>query len=227
MAKDSSPRKSNTFKSFCAAILLRGIMRLLGATYRVKFIEGEGRVQELLDREDPVILCAWHNRMFYMGIFVESALSRKGFNLTQMVSQSRDGEIGYRVGKWAKIHVIRGSSNRGGSKALRSLFRVIQKEKSSIVILPDGSQGPVYKAKAGAIVLAQLSRAPIYLFSYSADRAWRAKSWDQLIVPKPFAKITVRIPEPIKVPRELNKEQLEEQRQRLEDELNRMRESES
>jgi len=97
---------------------------------------------------------------------------------------------------------------------------VIRKDKSSIVIMPDGSQGPIYQAKAGAVVLAQLSGAPIYLFSYSADRAWRTTSWDRLIVPKPFARITIRIPEPLFIPRELNKEQLEEQRKRLEDSLN-------
>lgn len=223
MAKESAPRKAHPFKSFCSAFLLRCLMRLIGASCRMRIAEGEERVRELLERTDPVILCAWHNQMFYMGHFMESHLTRKGFDMTQMVSLSRDGEIGYRLGKWAGIRVVRGSSNRGGSKALRQLFRVIQKDKSSIVIMPDGSQGPVYKAKAGAVVLAQLSGAPIYLFSYTVDRAWRVKSWDRLIIPKPFAKVTVRMPEPIIVPRELGKEQLEAQRQRLEDSLNQLR----
>ena len=223
MAKQSSRRKANPFKSFCAALLLRMIVRLIGATCRVRFADGEERIQELLDRTDPVILCAWHNQSFFMGYFVENALTRKGFRLTQMVSLSRDGDIGYRMGNWAKIHVVRGSSNRGGSRALRQLFRVLQKENSSIVILPDGSQGPRYQAKAGAIVLAQLSRAPIYLISYTASRAWRVRTWDRLIIPKPFARITIRVPEPLTIPRELNKEQLEEQRKRLEDRLNELR----
>jgi len=142
----------------------------------VRFEEGQERIADLLAREEPVILCAWHNRIFFLGGFLESQLTRKGFKLTQMVSLSRDGDIGYRLGKWAKLNVVRGSSNRGGSKALRGLFRVIHKEKSSIIILPDGSQGPVYEAKAGAIVLAQLSGAPIYLFTLETDRCWRIKS---------------------------------------------------
>jgi lysophospholipid acyltransferase (LPLAT)-like uncharacterized protein len=117
----------------------------------VRFEEGQERIADLLAREEPVILCAWHNRIFFLGGFLESQLTRKGFKLTQMVSLSRDGDIGYRLGKWAKLNVVRGSSNRGGSKALRGLFRVIHKEKSSIIILPDGSQGPVYEAKAGPL----------------------------------------------------------------------------
>ena len=211
-------------KAYCVAVLLRSITLLLASTYRIRFSEGEDRIKELLERTDPVILCAWHNRVFFLSRFVEKRLTRKGFRLTQMVSLSKDGNLGFLLGKWAKLRVVRGSSNRGGSKALRGLFREIQKERSSILILPDGSQGPIYKAKAGTIVLAQLSGAPICLFSCTTDRAWRVKSWDKLIVPKPFAKITIRIPELYHIPRDLNKEQLEEQRLKLEGSLNALRE---
>ncbi|MCB1121215.1 MAG: lysophospholipid acyltransferase family protein [Verrucomicrobiae bacterium] len=200
-------------------------MRLLNLTYRLEFAEGKERANNLVQSGNPVILCAWHNRMFCMAGFVEDRLTRKGFKLTQMVSLSRDGNLGYVLGKWAKLRIVRGSSNRGGSKALRGLFRELQKENSSIVIMPDGSQGPVYEAKAGAVVLAQLSGAPLCLFSCEASRAWRVKSWDRLIIPKPFARLTVRIPEFIHVPRELNKDQLEAERQQLEDALNALRES--
>lgn len=212
--------KRSPFKAICAAIVLRFLMRLMAFTYRVTITSGERRIQELLDRKEPVILCAWHNRIFYMGTLLESRLTRRGFKLSQVVSLSKDGDIGYYMGRWAKINVIRGSSNRGGSRALRGMFRELQKEKSSIVILPDGSQGPIYKAKAGAIVLAQLSGAPIYMFSYSVDRCWRLKSWDRLIIPKPFSKISVQFSEPMHVPRELSKDQLEEQRVILETSLN-------
>lgn len=209
-----------SWKAYLAAFLIRGITKLLGLTYRVSFEEGEDRYRGLLDASDPVIVCAWHNRVFFLSHYLERTLTRKGFDLTQMVSLSKDGNIGYLLGKWAKVKVVRGSSNRGGSKGLRNLFRCIQKDRSSILLLPDGSQGPVYKAKAGTIVLAQLSRAPLFLFSFSVDRAWRVKSWDRLIIPKPFAKITIRVPEPMSVPRELSKEQLEEQRLILENRLN-------
>ena len=195
-------------------------MRLLAVSYRVKITSGEETIQELLDRDSPVIFCAWHNRIFFFGSFAETRLTRRGFKLTQMVSLSRDGDIGYYLGKWSKIHVVRGSSNRGGSRALRGLFRELHKRGSSIVILPDGSQGPIYKAKPGAIVLAQLSGAPIYLFSFEVDRCWRVRSWDRLIIPKPFARISVKLSEPLHVPRELSKEQLEEERVKLEHLLN-------
>ncbi|QXD25980.1 lysophospholipid acyltransferase family protein [Opitutia bacterium ISCC 51] len=220
MADKAPQKKGNPLKAICTAFLLRCIIRLMALTYRVQIASGEGKVQELLDCDSPVILCAWHNRIFYMGSFLEKRLTRRGFRLTQMVSLSKDGDVGYYLGKWANIKVVRGSSNRGGSRALRGMFRVLKKEKFSIVILPDGSQGPRYEAKPGAIVLAQLSGAPIYLFSFSVDRCWRVKSWDRLIIPKPFSKISVKFSEPIHVPRELSKVQLEEQRVILETALN-------
>ncbi len=220
MPSESPATSTIPLKAYVIASLIRVITTVLALTYRVKVVEGEGRVRELLDRKDPVILCAWHNRIFFMSRFVEKYLTRKGFKLTQMVSLSRDGNVGYLLGKWAKLRVVRGSSNRGCSKALRGLCREIQKEQSSIVILPDGSQGPVYEAKAGAIVLAQLSGAPLCLFSYKADRVWRVKSWDKLIVPKPFSKISIRFAKLYTIPRELNKAELEFERRRLEDKLN-------
>ncbi len=223
MSDDSLAKQVIPVKAYVLAAILRVITLALAATYRVTISEGAGRTEELLERKEPVILCAWHNQIFYMSRVVEKHLTRKGFKLTQMVSLSRDGNIGYLLGKWAKLRVVRGSSNRGGSKALRGLFREIQKERSSIVILPDGSQGPVYEAKAGAIVLAQLSGAPLCLFSYKADRAWRVKSWDRLIVPKPFSRITIQFAELYQVPRELNKAELEFERRRLEDKLNDLR----
>lgn len=223
MPSESPATSTIPLKAYLIASLIRVITSVLALTYRVKVVEGEGRVRELLDRKDPVILCAWHNQIFFMSRFVEKYLTRKGYKLTQMVSLSRDGNLGYLLGKWAKLRVVRGSSNRGGSRALRGLFREIQKERSSIVILPDGSQGPIYEAKAGAIVLAQLSGAPLCLFSYKADRVWRVKSWDRLIVPKPFAKISIRFAKLYTLPRELNKTDLEFERRRLEDKLNELK----
>jgi lysophospholipid acyltransferase (LPLAT)-like uncharacterized protein len=223
MAVESVAPKPLTWKAYLAAFLIRGFTKLFCATYRIQIVEGADRYRSLLTDNKPVIVCAWHNRVFFLSYYLEKSLTRKGFDLTQMVSLSRDGNIGYLLGKWAKIKVVRGSSNRGGSKGLRNLFRAIHKDHSSILLLPDGSQGPVYKAKAGTIVLAQLSGAPLFLFSFSPDRAWRLKSWDRLIIPKPFAKISIRIPEPIQVARELSKEQLEKERLKLENALNELR----
>src|SRR5690606_11933098 len=85
-------------------------------------------------------------------------------------------------------------------------------DRRSVVLLPDGSKGPVYEAKAGVVALARLTGAPIVPMSYWADRFWRLGSWDRMIVPKPFARVAVAVGEPIWVPRDLTDEQLEAKR---------------
>ena len=81
---------------------------------------------------------------------------------------------------------------------------------------PDGPRGPEREVQAGTILLARISRAPLLPMSFSAERAWRLRSWDRLIVPKPFSRLHVVIGEPIEVPRELGEGGREAMRSHLE-----------
>ncbi len=212
-----------SLKVYVAAFLLRCIVKVLSLTYRVSIVEGEELVQDLANTKTPTVLCAWHNRIFFLTSFVKTRLIRHGFKLTQLASLSKDGDLGYLLGKWAGVNVVRGSSNRGGTTGLRKMFRAMNKHGDSVILLPDGSQGPMYEAKAGTVVLAQLSQAPVYFFSYDVDRCWRVKSWDRLIVPKPFSNITFKIAGPVTIPRELSKNEMEQERKKIEDQLNSMK----
>ncbi len=195
------------------------MLKLLSSTYRVVTFEGRERWESLLADSDPVILSAWHNRIFFFASLFEKRTA-KGFKMAMMSSLSRDGEIGAILGRKLGGLVVRGSSSRQGTKGLRALYRAIVKKRHSIIILPDGSKGPVYKAKIGAVSLAQLTGASIIPMSYSADRYWRIKSWDRLIIPKPFARISVVVDKPIMVDRESSEEELESYRSQLELALN-------
>ena len=46
---------------------------------------------------------------------------------------------------------------------------------------------------------AQRSGAPIVLLRAVVDLAWRLKSWDRFIIPKPFARLTIYVSEPVYV----------------------------
>jgi len=78
----------------------------------------------------------------------------------------------------------------------------------------------VQQAKPGIVHLARATGAEIVPVSYAADRAWRLRSWDRLIIPKPFARITVAVGEPIRVARDSDGEKLEALRRELEQRLN-------
>ncbi|MCP4202969.1 MAG: hypothetical protein GY769_13685 [bacterium] len=83
---------------------------------------------------------------------------------------------------------------------------MVRKENVSVLSVADGSRGPIYQAQAGVIVLAQTAKAPLVPLSYVAAKCWRLKSWDRVIVPKPFSRIAVAVGEPIEYPQRMEKE---------------------
>jgi lysophospholipid acyltransferase (LPLAT)-like uncharacterized protein len=77
-------------------------------------------------------------------------------------------------------------------QAVRDLIAA-QNEGCDIGVTPDGSRGPMYDMKAGAVTVAMKTRAPILLLSFNYSQAWRLKSWDRFFIPYPFSRIEVRI----------------------------------
>lgn len=198
------------------AWVVRKVVETLSATYRLQSAVGSDRLHALREAEQPAILCLWHNRIIYCAHHLRTELHFKGYALKMMISRSRDGELMSRV-MWAwGGETARGSSNRGGGQAIRELVRSLRSGPIAVVTTPDGPRGPVYQAQAGTIVVAQLSGAPIYPMSYSAERAWRLRSWDRFMIPKPFSRVSVVVGEPIRVPRQLDEAGREEARAALE-----------
>jgi lysophospholipid acyltransferase (LPLAT)-like uncharacterized protein len=58
-------------------------------------------------------------------------------------------------------------------------------------VTPDGPRGPAHVFAPGAAIASQRTGVPLLPIRASATRAWRLKSWDRFLVPKPFA--TVRV----------------------------------
>jgi len=114
-----------------------------------------------------------------------------------LVSRSPDGELIARALKKLGYGVIRGSSSKGGSKAiLEILNRLSQGEQ--IAITPDGPRGPGYRVKEGVSIIAQKSGSRIIPAVVTfAKPTIRLKSWDSFIIPLPFAKIHIEIKEPL------------------------------
>ena len=224
MSEDGSERRIS-LKTYIVAILVRSLMKCLGATYRVQFEEGEASFRRISRNSEPVIFCAWHNRLFFTAILLEKKLVRRGKGFIQLVSKSEDGDISYTLMKMFGVEVVRGSATRGGSWGLLRKCRLMKKKKRSTIIYTDGSQGPLYQAKAGAILLGQKTGFPLYPISYTVDRCWRIRSWDRLIIPKPFSRIWVRLDKAMSIPSSLGSEEFERYRLQLQDRLNEMRQT--
>ena len=66
------------------------------------------------------------------------------------------------------------------------------KNGNDVGLTPDGSRGPKYQAKSGALLISKASRSPVLLLSFSYHGAIRLKSWDQFMIPLPFSKVDVK-----------------------------------
>ena len=115
-----------------------------------------------------------------------------------LISEHGDGEIIARIARHFGFRTIRGSTSRGAARALLELVREVQ-GGNELAITPDGPRGPAKSFAPGAVIVAQRSGSPIVPAVVHVPFAWRLKSWDRFVVPKPFAKITVAYGETIEI----------------------------
>lgn len=143
----------------------------------------------------PFILALWHDELF-PSIFVPQYLD--DFKLMTVASQSKDGEFITAVLQRLGYVVARGSSSRGGLRALLHMAHEMQKEKICPAITVDGPKGPRHKVKDGIFFLAHKAQAPIIPMRCRLSRAKVFhKAWDHFQLPLPFSKVHVRFGQPI------------------------------
>ena len=124
-----------------------------------------------------------------------------------MVSRSFDGEYIARTIEKLGFAAVRGSSSRGGAKALLGLRKYLE-QGQSVAFTIDGPRGPKYVAKPGPVLLSRESGLPMAAFYVAVSDAWVLKTWDALMIPKPFSKALVRASAKIRVPEEVGEAEM-------------------
>jgi lysophospholipid acyltransferase (LPLAT)-like uncharacterized protein len=141
-------------------------------------------------------------------------------NLAMLMSQHRDADLLSRLALHFGFRFVRGSTRRGGDRALRELVRLAG--ESHLTITPDGPRGPRRKLAAGPIYLASKTGMPLVLMGLGYDRPWRMPTWDRFAVPRPFTRARAVLSPPIHLPPDLDRDGIEYYRQRMEDLLERV-----
>jgi hypothetical protein len=170
-------------------IIIWIIASILGATWRVT-LHDPHHLNLFDDRATKRIYCFWHKNLLAISYIFRNT------GKTAIVSKSKDGLIASGVARRWKHDIISGSSSRGGSAALREALRVLGADRC-VAVTPDGPRGPKEIVKPGVAQMAIISGAAAVAINLSVDRAWRLKSWDGFIIPKPFAALQVTLVEPI------------------------------
>ena len=137
-----------------------------------------------------------------------------------MISQSFDGELITRTAAKLGFGAARGSSSRGSLEGLLGMRKALEEGRPAI-FTADGPRGPIYQTKMGPIKLAQMTGFPAGAFYLLPERTWQVKSWDRLLVPKPFSRVIVTFMRGIPVDRDAT--DLEPLRLELQDALERAR----
>ena len=183
--------ESLPWSSKAALLLGRGFLHMLARTWRIRVVNGE-HVRDLRRAGHTFIFALWHGQLLPL------LWHHREEGVRVLISEHRDGELVARTAQSLGYGLIRGSSTRGAERALISLVRELQ-EGHEVAITPDGPRGPAATFASGALVAAQRSDSFILPVAASADRAWRLRSWDRFMIPKPFARVTVAYGAPAKV----------------------------
>lgn len=199
------------------APLVLAFLRGLWLTCRFE-ISGEEELAALATSGQPVIVTFWHGELA-VGAWYLRRLERLGLKLTFVVSPSRDGEFVMRILERTGGAAVRGSATRSGVKALKGLYRAMTRDGGSPVVLPDGPRGPNRQCKEGAVLLSQMAQAPIVPLAIAARPAWRLLTWDRLLVPPPFSRVSIVVGKAHTATRNEHGPNLDQQREHLQSTL--------
>jgi lysophospholipid acyltransferase (LPLAT)-like uncharacterized protein len=193
------PLKKRIFIRLADLVFFLSI-KLLGALSRIE-VRGMEHHDAILAAGKIPIYTFWHDRIFLATYFWRE----KG--IVVMTSKSFDGEYIARFIQRFGYGAIRGSSSRGGSRALVEMIKAMRASLPMAFTI-DGPRGPKYEAKLGPVILAKKTGNPIMPFIVEPKNFWQARSWDKMHVPKPFTKALLIIGEPIYVSADATEEEV-------------------
>src|SRR3954469_19729719 len=125
-----------------------------------------------------------------------------------LISDHRDGELITQVVRRLGFGVVRGSTTRGGARALREMERRVV--SGHLCVTPDGPKGPRRHVHQGLAYLASRTGLPIVGAGMAFRRPWRARSWDRFAVPRPFSPAACVAPAPVVVPPDADRDTIED-----------------
>ncbi len=186
------------------ALLVSWVVRVWLSTLSYRIVLDDGSTPPRLTMRRGVYLF-WHEMLLFPTAYVGS-----GFAV--LISRHADGELIGQVVRMMGGHAVRGSTNKAGLTALRTLMRTGRIRH--LAITPDGPRGPRRVVQPGAVYLASKTGMPLIVVGFGVRDCWRNRSWDQLAVPKPGTVAAVVLGSALEIPPDLNREGIEFHRQR-------------
>lgn len=186
----------------------RAILWLWAKSTRMTVL-GEEDYLKLRNEQKPVVLLVWHSRILIVPFFFR----RRG--IMPLISPSEDGEIAASIMSGWGYKILRGSGSHPIIKTWKEMKKEL-KRGGELLIVPDGPRGPNRKMKAGGIKLAHETGAYLVPFSFSTSKKKYLNSWDNFLMFYPFSKGIAIYGKPIRLDSNMETDELEKERQRIE-----------
>jgi lysophospholipid acyltransferase (LPLAT)-like uncharacterized protein len=164
---------------------------MLATSWRIQVIHEE-RWRDLYRSKRPHVFLLWHEALLPL------LWQHRDQGIAIVVSEARDGQYLSDLAATLGYAAVRGSSTRGGARALLGAVRELQAGRS-VAFTPDGPRGPRRELKPGVVAAAQRGGGVIVPIHAEADRAWRLHSWDRFMIPKPLARVRIAYGRPFQV----------------------------
>ena len=166
------------------AHLLSMLLRMMARTWTLRI---EGALPTA-----PGVVAFWHGDM----LPIWYAFAHSG--AVGMASASKDGNLLHTLLRGWGYRTIRGSSSKGGREALDDM--IVMATTRLVLVTPDGPRGPVHECKPGCVVVAQRAQVPLTLVrAYASSARNFPRSWDNFMLPLPFAHITLHVSHPLHI----------------------------
>jgi lysophospholipid acyltransferase (LPLAT)-like uncharacterized protein len=184
------------------------LINALGHTFRWR-VEGLHHIEAIQASGRQPVMAFWHGRILPATFYFR----RRG--IVVITSENFDGEWIARIIERFGYATARGSTTRGGRKAVLQMVRDMKRGRPTGFTL-DGPRGPARVAQPGAVWLASATGNPLLPFHLEASSYWSARSWDRTQVPKPFSTVALVVGQPMEVERDASDEALEQARLEVE-----------
>jgi lysophospholipid acyltransferase (LPLAT)-like uncharacterized protein len=191
------------------------LLRVLHRTLRYEVVVEPGA--EPATPPGLQVWCFWHRCLIPCACYFHDRIRP-----AVLISRSFDGELIARTIERLGFPTARGSSTRSGESGLWALAKAVERGHGA-VFTADGPRGPVYKAKPGAVKLAQLTGYSIGIFYAHPEKAWLLRSWDRFLIPKPFSRVAISWGRQVEVPQSEDPSVIERKRFEVEEALERAR----
>jgi len=177
------------------------VIRSLGATWRIR-VEDRVHVEAARTHHPQVIYAFWHGRLLPL------SYTHRDRRIQVLASEHRDGDRLGRVIVRLGFGHVKGSSTRGGTRALYELSEQVR-AGHDLGITVDGPRGPRFVAKPGALEIARSTGACVVPITTASSRHRELSSWDRFQIPAPFSRVIVRHGPPIAVRPDAGREEIE------------------